>query len=656
MPSMTLSVEPNSPFHNRLTSRLRSRINYAEKIQNEQHERWRKAEETALAYVPESDVDRMRRDKRDSIGTMSYTTIQLPYSYALLMAAHTYITSVFFGRDPVHQFSGRHGETEMQVLAIEAMMSYQVLVGEMMGPYYIQIYDSLKYGIGITGEYWDEEVIQYGEIVELPDENGVGVKSYVSQQKPGYKGNRVYNISPFDFLPDPRVPVGRFQEGEFVCVLKKVPWSQVLRRKYQGYYTNIELIRKGEQFQGDMSNGSAQLKRPEDFAEMVEDWGIGPEGMSEPKHPTTVQLYEVYIDLIPSEWGLGKSNYNEKWVFTLTNAKDLIIGAQPLGLIHGKYPFTALESEVEGYGAWNRGIPEVMSGIQNTLDWLLNTHFYNVRASLNNQFIIDPSKIVLRDVEQGGPGFVYRMRPEAYGEDVRKFFMQVPVGDVTKNHPGEIQNMFQMGERVLGINDQMMGMVNQGGRKTATEIRTSSSFGVNRLKTIAEYMSATGFSQHSQRLLQSTQQYYDIEQKLRIVGDTAKNAGQKFLMVDANAIAGAFDFIPVDGTLPVDRFAQANLWKEILMGLRNVPQVMMQYDVGKIFAWMAQLGGIKNIEQFKIQVMPDAVLADQAARGNSVPATGGIPGNPSSGNIRAMPGGAVTPGASASNDAGMNAV
>jgi len=30
---------------------------------------------------------------------------------------------------------------------------------------------------------------------------------------PGYKGNRVYNVRPYDFLPDPRVTVLNFQDG-----------------------------------------------------------------------------------------------------------------------------------------------------------------------------------------------------------------------------------------------------------------------------------------------------------------------------------------------------------------------------------------------------------------------------------------------------------
>ena len=56
--------------------------------------------------------------------------------------------------------------------------------------------------------------------------------------------------------------------------------------------------------------------------------------------------------------------------------------------------------------------------------------------------------------------------------------------------------------------------------------------------------------------------------------------------------------------LPVDRMAQANLWKEILLNVGRVPQIMMQYDIGRIFAWMASIAGLKNINQFKVQVLP----------------------------------------------------
>jgi hypothetical protein len=47
----------------------------------------------------------------------------------------------------------------------------------------------------------------------------------------------------------------------------------------------------------------------------------------------------------------------------------------------------------------------------------------------------------------------------------------------------------------------------------------------------------------------------------------------------------------VDGTLPVDRFAQANLWKEILAGMRTMPEIAQQYDMGRILhGWHNSLG------------------------------------------------------------------
>jgi hypothetical protein len=33
----------------------------------------------------------------------------------------------------------------------------------------------------------------------------------------GYMGNKLFNVRPYDFYPDPRVPIWQFQEGEF-CI------------------------------------------------------------------------------------------------------------------------------------------------------------------------------------------------------------------------------------------------------------------------------------------------------------------------------------------------------------------------------------------------------------------------------------------------------
>jgi len=613
----SLSVPKNSPLHAFLLARLKERVDFSKRKQSQFIRVWQDAEERALAYMPELEYDALRRSDRER-GQPKYTTIQIPYSYALLSTAHTYVSTVFLGRSPVHQYSGRHGETEQQTQALEALIGYQIEVGGLVGPYYIWFYDILKYGVGILGTYWCVEDIQYSYIEELTDEYGVSSKNRVTVREPGYEGNKVYNVSPFDFLHDPHFPIGRFQEGEFCAVHKVSGWTEIIKRKAQGYYMNCEFIPKstgGSSAATGVAQGAAALQRPEQPGTFVAET-LGEEGKT---HPHSVGLWEVYVDLIQKEWRLGESDYPEKWVFSVTDDFSVIIGAQPLGSAHGKFPFSIGEAEIEGYGVFGRGIPEIALPVQNTMDWLVNTHFYNVRAALNNQFLIDPSKVIVTDAEDAGPGFIYRLRPEAYGSDVRSFFHQVPVADVTQNHFGDTHQMMSLGERVLGISDAMFGALSSGGRKTATEVRTSTGFGVNRWKTVAEYLSTTAFSPHSQMLVQHSQQYYTNEKKFRLVGDLASSAGPQFFDVTKQDIGGFYDFVAVDGTLPVDRMALANLWQGIMAQLQRFPALLAQYDVGKIFAYIGNLAGARNINQFKIQVVPDGMLQMQLQQGNVVP-------------------------------------
>lgn len=640
--SRTLKVAKDGPLHAALVKRLASRVRLAEQGQSKQFDKWQRAEEVTLAFLPETELDSARRANRTA-GTPSYTTIQIPYSYALLMSAHTYWTSVFFARSPIHQYSGRHGEAEMQVQALEALINYQVETGGATGPYYIWLYDAGKYGCGILGHFWEEQKLHYGQLVEIADpmDPSKMVLMQTTQEVMGFKGNRCYNVSPYDFMHDPRVSLKNFQKGEFCIVRKRMGWSDILRRKDSGYFNdNITLLKEHVTDKAN-SQGSAALLRPQ-FDMMLQD-----DTAEDSKHPAGAVFYEVYVELVPNEWQLGSTSFPQKWCFTITEDLGLVVGASPLGLVHCQFPFDVAESEVEGYGTYSRGMPEIIEPIQNTMDWLINTHFYNVRASMNNQFIVDPSKLVVKDVQKGGPGFIWRLRPEAYGTDLNKMFMQVPVTDVTKGHMNDFQSMLGVGERTLGVNDQIMGALSQGGRKTATEVRTSTGFGVNRLKTTTEYMSATAFSPHSQKLVQSSQQLYDAGAKLRIVGDLSLDAGQQFINVTPESIAGYYDFVNVDGILPVDRMAQANLWKEIFAGLRMMPpEVAQGYDWVKMFGWAATLGGLKNINQFKIKVVPDQQLAAQAAAGNVIPMRQPPAALPSP----------VAPGNSASTAAGLNAL
>lgn len=605
--------------HNFVRDAILKRKKFSEDKMRNRYERWRQDEEAFIFYMPEKTHDTTRRVLRDTGGQPQFTTLKIPYDYGILMAAHTYWTSVFLGRDPVFQYAGREGQSQDATMAMEALINHQVVAGRGIPPLYIWLLDVGKYGVGIVGDFWDEEQNVCTKIVDVPDEYlGIQLGTFTKELRrvlvKGFQGNRLYNVRPYDFYPDPRVTLLNYQEGEFCGRRVPVGWNQIIKRAAAGKYFNVNALRNWRRGQPTSYNdGSSQVELPVRPGE--EPW-------HDAMNLSHVDLLEMYVEIIPKQWKLGDSSYPEIWVFTLAN-EDIVIGAQPLGLYHSKFPFSLLELEPDGYAMFKRSLLEIAKPMTDVITWLVNTHFYNTRKALNDMFVVDPSRIVMKDVLDPEPGKIIRLKEELYGQDVRSAITQFPTSNVTQAHMADVQNVAGMLQRITGVNDALMGMANQKGRQTATEVRTSSTFGVNRLKTTAEWFSATGFTDLSYMLVANSQQLYDTPMKVRIAGDMWNyKGGQRHLSVSPDDIAGAWDFVPVDGTLPIDRFAQVNMWTQLLQQMAQAPQVMQGFDLGRIFSWVAQLGGLKNVNQFKIEMEDPTALAQQAAAGNVVPING----------------------------------
>lgn len=618
-------IKYGTPLHTKIREAVWLRYNLSQKEMCKRHDTWKNVDELYRAYVVPTERDTYREGRRKA-GKPEYTTLYIPYGYAMLLAAHTYWTSVFLSRNPVLQYTARHGEPAQKVQAIEALVDYQVQVGEMLAPLYVWLLDVGKYGIGILGNYWAEEWRNVSQIVEVQKTIlGIPVPGSMKKAKAtarvkGYAGNKLYNVRPHDFFPDPRVSLANFQQGEFCGRLTQAGWNSIVRNQELGEYFNLDKLKDIWNSQADRVSLSTTDNLP--FGNFgYEDVLTGPGSLG------PFELLEMVIELIPSEWELGSGDSPEKWMFTLAGGRSgVIVGAKPQGLLHDKFPFTIQLYEVNGYDLSPRGMLEVIKPLNEVMNWLVNSHMYNVRQAINNQFVVDPSRISMEDLRDGQPGKLIRLLPQAYGTDPKMAVAQLPVVDVTTGHIANMQLIADVMQRVTGASDNVQGMMNAGGRKTATEVRTSSSFSINRLRTNAEYFSALGWTPMAQMLLQNTQQLYDEEQTFRIAGDLLNR--NQTLVVSPESIQGFYDFVPVDGTLPIDRFAQATLWKEILLGLGKMPQIATQYDVGGIFSWMAQLAGLKNITQFKLQVQPDQMIAQQMAAGNLTSMAGDAPQTP----------------------------
>lgn len=610
--------------HRDIVAAVMQRFRMSRQYMSNRYTQWSRMEERALGYVNLTTNDRTRDQLRRQ-GKPQYVTIDVPYSYAMLMTAHTYWTSVFLSRNPVLQYQGTKGESQNNERAVEAVMQYQLDAGHMLLPLYLWLMDVGKYGVGILGNSWVEEDKYISQIVEV-EQTFAGLSLGKKKQRqtvriPGYKGNKSFNVRPQDFFPDPRVPLQRFQDGEFCGRFIEVGWNTILKREQQGLYYNVKelqkrLIARRNELR---DRGSPQLVLPASMDTLFYH-SIFDDPDNHKNQKAFIELEEMTIELVPRDWGLGNSPYPEKWVFVLGNS-EVLLCCMPLGAYHGEFEFSILEYEIEPYALNARSLLEIVDPLNQILTWLFNSHMYNVRKVVNDQLIIDPSRVVMKDFTDPDSGRLIRLKPEAYGTDPKATYSQLAVQDITRTHVGDAQSVMELMQRVLGVTDNVMGMVNPGGRKTATEVRTSSTFGVNRLKTNAEYMSAMGFTPWARRMLQNTQQRYSGEELYRIAGTAVQDASQ--ILVTPEMIAGEYQFTPVDGTMPIDRFAQANLWKEIMVAAQRMPQLAMSLDWMKMMGYVAQISGVKNFDSFKINVVPDEAIGNAVAAGNSVPIPNG---------------------------------
>lgn len=631
--------------HDDVLKALVARKKMSQDRMKDRHGAWTEAEEKSKAYISLSEKDRVRSNNKKE-GKPEYVTLEIPYSYGLLMAAHTYWSSIFLSRSPVLQYTSVHGAGPGADQGVEAIMNYQATVGGMMVPWYFWLFDTPKYGVGWVGHYWDDEIIQVANIIEN-EEMGLfgptGKKTKVKRtiEVPGYKGNRVYNIRPQDALPDPRVTTANFQKGEFFARLFEMAWLDLHEGALTHRYMNIDIVKKlGDNKDSfDRERGSLNFPIPDIRDGDQADLGI--------PHTGFMPGFEIYVHLIPKHWKLGSSERRELWVFNVIDERIITL-ARPLGDLHNEFPVDVMEYEVDTHSLFKRSMVETVQPLNDAINWLVNTHFFGVRAALNNRFVYDPTKIYGSDLENPENGLLLRMKPGAYGQPISNMIQQLQAVDVTQNHIRDMEVMKTFMQQITGVNDLIMGMMQQGGRQTATEVRGASGFSMSRLKTQAEFMSAMGFGPHSRRLLQTTQQHLDIERTYKLAGDLLPG-GPNEILVSPEQIAGFYNYVAVDGTLPVDRFAQASLWKDIMTQISTMPAVMQKYDLAQIFAYTAQLAGAKNLQRFQIQLVPDQQLMARAQAGNVVPIGGPSGSRPYTGDVT----GAATRGAGPTQSSGM---
>lgn len=611
-------MKPGSVLHARIKDHLKKRLSDSERAMTKFHGRWRANEMRHQAWLNLNDFERILKDANERGAPPKAVNITIPYSFATLQTISTYMLQVFGGRKPYLQV-GTYGPHLENAMRAEIVLQYQNDHNRVLRHWWQWFNDMSLYGVGIVVAQWEIDKQMRTRKSQRPvfdiSTGAVNMEDFREQQEEVvYEGNKIQTLDPFMFYPDPRVPMHQVAEkGEFVFWRKFTGKHTLKKEEASGRVKWVDAAPQSiaHTVTGQMLSARALLSGGEPHAGGPWDWQLV-SGSGYYSDDT------CSIEIIPRELGIGHSEKVEKWMFRMLNGEQ-IISAEPLLEDHGEHPVVVAEPYTMGYSFGAMGMSDMVAPLQDSMSWFLNAHMDNVRRVINDMIVVDPNVVEMQDVKRPGPGKIIRLKKAALNRDVRTAVNQLNVQDVTRGHIDSMNVFFEIGQRISAVSENLLGLQDSGGRKTATEVRTASEAAASRLAAITRVASAQGMTALTRQMLLNSQQWMSREFYTRVVGPE----GNLFpLTVTPDGIAGDFYYPVHDGTLPLDRIARLDIWREILVGVLQDPQLRQSYSVPKLFEFVAELGGANNIKSFRIQAMPEDQLNQQAQAGNLAPIPG----------------------------------
>jgi hypothetical protein len=611
-------MKPESDLHNRTLNYLLRRLQDSERAMSKFHGRWRTNEIRNQAWLDLRNYEKLIKEANEAGRPPKAVDIAIPYSFATLSTISTYLLQVFAGRRP-NLHVGSYGPEVENAMRMEIVLQYQCDHNRIIKEWWKWFNDMGLYGLGILINRWTIEKAKRTmeltrPVMDLGSSTFRPEQFREQQDIVSYEGNKVFALDPFMFYPDPRVPMSEVNEkGEFVFWRTFEGKHLLKRQENRGLLKWVDHapVSIGTSTTGQLLSARALLSGGEPHAGGPWDWqmvsGTG-----------NYQVDTCSIDIIPRELGIGHSERVEKWIFTILN-RGQIVQAEMQMDDHDQHPVVVAEPYGMGYSFGSVGMSDYIGPIQDSMSWFLNSHMENVRTAINNMLVVDPHAVEMQDVRRPGPGKLIRLKKTALGRDVRTAVNQLPVVDITRGHIDSMQKFFDIGQKVSAVSENLLGLQDTGGRKTATEVRTSSEAAASRLAAIARVVSAQGMTALTHQMSLNTQQWMSQDFYVRVVGS---DGAMYPIGIQRDQVAGDYYYPIHDGTLPLDKVAMLDIWRQILEGVLVDPELRQTYSVPKIFEFVAELGGAKNIKSFRVQQMDPGMIQQQAQQGNMAPIPG----------------------------------
>lgn len=584
-----LNLTPGKDDHTKLVNMVMERAKIANDAIKRKYEYWEEIDKSMTAYVDLSTAEENVKEKDER----KPVSLVIPLSFATVETLLTYFASVFLD-DPIFRYSAVEPGDIVKAGLTEHLIGRQSRFAKMGLNLHTQFRDSFVYGFGISAPSWMEK---YGFVTKRkPMQQFMNlVRSFVNvgtqttrERTLIYEGNELSNIDPYMSLPDPNESIHDIQKGEFFGWIQKTNYNNLLEEELdEDDVFNVMYLKA-------MRDGRTRLTETKDNR----DKKLGREDHRDANLGRPVDVINMFIKLVPSDYGLSDSERPEKWFFRVA-ADGVLISAKEMGLDHDMFPVSVCAPDYDGYSVTPISRLEILQPMQGALDWFISSHITNVRKAINDVVIVDPYMINVPDLKDPGPGGIVRLRKAAWGRGVKDAVMQLNVTDITRGHVTDAMIFMDLIQKIGGTDVLQTVRRNTSERVSATEARNDISNFVSKMGRMARVAGMQAIQDLAFMLASHTSQLMTQDTFVSTVGryqDVLEaEYGTRAPVTPADIVPYA-DIDMHDGSAPGTENTDAMIsFMQIAM---KDPMLAQEFDIPRVFKAVARASGFKNVHEF----------------------------------------------------------
>jgi hypothetical protein len=616
------NLAPSSDIHRKLLNHINERAWISAEHISQRHPSWQEVDRIVTCYLDADDAEILRSKKANAVD-FDAVNIVFPYSYAILETLMSYFVGAFF-QDPVFRYEGHGPEDVIGAILLEKVVQMHVHKFKVLLNLHTMARDAFTYGIGVVSPFWKTITRRRRARGAMSNLRSFFGRGDSLGEEVAFAGNALENVDPYSYLPDPYVGIDKPQEGNHVGWLARKSYNEMLLREANKEVFNVGYLKYLTHSRQSVLRGDSSIRNRRS----------GVEFNSSTLETDGVDVLIWQETLIPKEWNLGSKEVPEKWLFEVA-ADSVIVRAEPLDFDHGDYLACVAAPDFDGYSGAPLSRIEILSGMQNTLDFMFNSHIKNVRKAVNDMIVYDPQWINTSDLRDPKAGKLIRTRRPMWGKGVKDAIQQLAITDVTKQHVADSSWIAQWMQKVAGTDDSMMGALRQSGpeRLTSDEFKGTKLGAYSRMERIARVIGLQAMQDVGEMFAAHTQEFQDEETYVKIAGDWQEVLLAHFgadaidrgrIPIRPESLLINYDTITRDGSIPGSNFSRD--WFEFYKIVVGDEQLRQEFDTVRMFEYIATQMGAKNVHQFRRltgavqpQIQDNEEVLQQADRGNIVP-------------------------------------